>query len=237
MSNNKTIVPGIEDANEKEPAFEGRTSEFYQRGKVAPANYETVVRGIEAHENGNEQQGSVRPMATGKPVVGFLYSISRTNLGEYWPLHIGPNTIGSSAKCDIQLKEGTVSSEHAELVVRQLKNPAKIIASITDARSTNGTMINGESLGFSPVECFNGNIITFGENYQCVLILIDTASLNLTVSENFIPVGPQNKEEPIADSSRNFPPFDGNGNQFDAMGTVGLNPTTIGRDKGGTVGM
>ena len=237
MSNNKTIVPGIENVGEKEPAYEGRTSEFYQRGKVTPANYETIVRGVEAQENGSGKQGSPTPKATGKPIVGFLYSISRTNLGEYWPLHIGPNTIGSSAKCDIQLMEGTVSSEHAELVIRQMRNPVKIIASITDARSTNGTMINGESLGFNPVECFNGNIITFGENYQCVLVLIDAASLDLKVSEDFIPVGPQQKERPVLDEVRNFPPFDGNGNPFDEMGTVGIGPTTDGRETGGTVGM
>ena len=28
------------------------------------------------------------------PVVGFLYSISRQGFGEYWPLHVGTNTIG-----------------------------------------------------------------------------------------------------------------------------------------------
>lgn len=88
-----------------------------------------------------------------KPIVGFLYSISKSMAGEFWPLHIGSNTIGRSANCDVSLGEATVSEEHAVLVVRQMKNPEKIIASICDSRSTCGTMINGESLGFDQREC------------------------------------------------------------------------------------
>ena len=34
--------------------------------------------------------------ASGKPVVGFLYSISKTAAGEFWPIHIGQNTIGQN---------------------------------------------------------------------------------------------------------------------------------------------
>lgn len=126
-----------------------------------------------------------------KPVVGFVYSISRQGVGEFWPLHIGANTIGTSPSCDICLREATVSAEHAVLVVRKMKNPEKTIASISDARSTNGTMVNGESLGFSAVECVNGDVITIGENYELVLLLIDTKALGLKVAENFIPLDEQ----------------------------------------------
>ena len=222
MSQKETIVTAIVDAGEKTPAFEGRTSEFYQRGVKTAQAFETIVP--EASER-PEEEPKKTPKESGKPIVGFLYSVSRTNMGEYWPLHVGLNTIGSSAKCDVQLMEGTISNEHAELVIRQLKNPAKTIASITDARSTNGTMINGESLGFSPVECFNGNVITFGENYQCVFILIDAASLNLKVADGFIPVGPQKAEKTPAQSfeKENLPP-----RFFDGPTT----PETIGMDGG-----
>ncbi len=241
MSQNKTVVIGIEDASTKDSAFEGRTSEYYQRGKTNPSSHETIFPGPEGKENADGQNASAKRKDSGKPIVGFLYSISKTNLGEYWPLHIGLNTIGSSAKCDVQLAEGTVSSEHAELVVRQMKNPAKTIASITDARSTNGTMINGESLGFSPIECFNGNVITFGENYQCVLILIDAAALNLKVSEAFIPIGPQNTKDEGGEEEG--PRLYGGGsretpkeNFDDPGGTVGMDGNT-GKISGGTIGM
>ena len=72
------------------------------------------------------------------------------------------------------------------LVVRKMKNPEKVIASISDARSTNGTMLNGQSLGFSAEECKNGDIITIGDNYELYLILIDAASLGLKPVEGFI---------------------------------------------------
>ena len=187
--------------------------------------------------------------AMSKPVVGFLYSISRTVAGEYWPLHVGQNTIGKSETCDIVLKEGTVSEEHAVLMVRKMKNPETVIASINDARSTNGTMLNGESLPFSAVDCKNGDIITIGDNYEMLLILIDTAKLGLKVSTDFIAA----EEEPVAEEPTapifepgatrpgqgydvfggpTPPPFGGY-----AGGTVGLDGSTAASNKGGTVGL
>lgn len=57
---------------------------------------------------------------SGKPIVGFLYSISRTGIGEYWPLHIGQNIIGNGPDCDIVLGEGTVSHKHANLHINKI---------------------------------------------------------------------------------------------------------------------
>lgn len=122
-----------------------------------------------------------------KPIIGFLYSISKTGSGEYWPVHIGSNTIGRSNDCDIRLQEGTVSDKHAVLVVRVMKNPEKVIASICDSSSTIGTMINGESLGFDQKECFNGDILTIGAHYDLLFILIDAKQIGLKVCSEFIP--------------------------------------------------
>ena len=172
-------------------------------------------------DQASEQQSKsqARPSAfprqhQGKPVVGFLYSISKTLAGEYWPLHIGQNTIGSSAECDIVLSEATVSQEHAVLVVRKLKNPEKVIASLSDARSTNGTIRNGQSLGFTAEECFNGDIITFGDNYTCLLILVDAGAVGLSHSNTFIPLEEDENgmDVPIGDE------FDGSG--YDSGDTV-----------------
>lgn len=123
-----------------------------------------------------------------KPIVGFLYSISKSGVGEYWPVHIGSNTIGRSSECDICLQEGTVSDKHAVLVVRVMKNPEKVIASVCDSSSTIGTMINGESLGFDQKECFNGDILTIGAHYDLLFMLIDAKQLGLKVCTEFIPV-------------------------------------------------
>ncbi len=189
MSQNKTVVPGMEGDNFSMNETSGN---FYERTQVSAGG--TVVPGMNPGAvPSRPQRMPVEPRSqtasrtrnSGKPVVGFLYSVSRRGIGEYWPLYIGPNTIGQSGKCDICLKEGTISAEHAVLVVRKMKNPEKTVASISDARSTNGTMVNGVSLAFNAVECFNNDIITVGENYELVLILIDTVTLGLKAVENF----------------------------------------------------
>lgn len=122
-----------------------------------------------------------------KPLAGFLYSISRTGFGEYWPLYIGPNRIGRSFECDIILPEATVSAMHAEIVIRRLKNPDRLEASISDARSSHGTLVNGESVPQTkPVTCKNGDIITIGESYRLYMIIVDAKALGLSVADNFI---------------------------------------------------
>ena len=163
--------------------------------------------------------------------------------GEYWPLHVGQNTIGHRAECDIVLPEGTVSGEHAVLVVRKMKNPEKVIASINDARSTNGTMLNGVSLGFSAEECKSGDIITIGDNYELLLILVDAAALGLKVSENFISIetdelanaGLPSMPDGYTRPGEGFQPLDG-GFTPPNGGTIGFDGSSFGA-KGGTIGM
>ena len=174
MSSNKTIIPGMEDAYTAQPSDFGRPSTKAQDGTCIPHPFGTTPASIPNQ----------------KPIVGFLYSISKSSAGEFWPLRIGSNSIGRSAECDICLGEATVSEQHAVLVVRQMKNPEKIIASICDARSTCGTMINGESLGFDQRECFNGDIITIGEHYDLYFILIDAKQIGLNVCRDFMGIQP-----------------------------------------------
>lgn len=257
MSQNKTVVPGMESGNfhDKE-----QSSDFYSRGTNARATAKgTVVPGMDSGYNTNQRsqssttgESSHPSNQSGKPVAGFLYSISRQGIGEYWPLYLGQNTVGSSPKCSICLREGTVSGEHAVLVVRKMKNPEKTIASISDTRSTNGTMLNNESLGFSAAECFNGDIITIGENYELVLLLIDTKALGLRVSENFIPIENQPENIEPQGSDPYSPGFTQAGDMYppkfqnsqDAYNDyAGNNGGTVGMDgsngikSGGTVGI
>lgn len=252
MSQNKTVIQGFEPADQSGNNG-GIGSGFYSRG----GNGRTAARGtvVSGMTDGPQQgvprnpnatvmaQTQNRPMQTGKPVVGFLYSVSRTAAGEYWPLQIGQNTIGKSSNCDIVLPEGTVSSEHAVLVVRKMKNPEKVIASISDARSTNGTMLNGVSLGFTAEECKNGDIITIGDNYELFLILIDAASLGLRPSVNFITIEEDTMQDPLQDIPTGYtrpegqytpPPFGGGFTPTGGtMGFDGQQPY----ERGGTIGM
>ena len=129
-----------------------------------------------------------------------------------------------------------------------MKNPEKVIASISDARSTNGTMLNGVSLGFTAEECKNGDIITIGENYELYLILVDAATLGLSVSKDFIAIeeegdmgsamGAGMPDIPAGytrpESQFGPPPF--GGGFVPGGGTVGFDGSTN-NDKGGTIGM
>ena len=255
MSQNKTIVPGMEPGGSY---GKDQSTEFYSRSTNARGiSKGTVVPGMENNRS-NGRPSHAQSFSNqqprnkhGKPVFGFLYSISRQGIGEYCPLYLGQNIIGSSPKCDICLREGTVSNEHAVIVVRNMKNPEKTIASISDARSTNGTMVNGVSLGFSPMECFNGDIITVGENYELVLFLIDIKALGLKVAENFISLDDSAEDDFIDEpdpyspdytqGNNNYPPhFEGSHGTYNPYngtdGTVGMDGS--GNIKpGGTIGM
>lgn len=181
MSSNRTIIPGMESLYGDDSKQSGNSNNLY-----SPPSHNggtCVPNGIS-----NPMGEPVYSQAPQKPIVGFLYSISKTNAGEFWPLHIGSNTIGRSPKCDVCLLEGTVSENHATLVVRVMKNPEKVIASVCDSSSTIGTMINGESLGFDQRECFNGDIITIGAHYDLLFILIDAKQIGLKTCSEFIPL-------------------------------------------------
>lgn len=262
MSQNKTVFPGIGPEGDYNPnPAQGYTGidQSYSRSSNLNRGNGTVYPGMGMPQGGmripmqEPRQNVSRP--SGKPIVGFLYSISRSGIGEYWPLHIGQNLIGNAPECDIILGEGTVSHRHANLHINKMKKPEKTEATISDLGSTNGTQINENSVSVArPMECVNGDIITIGENYDLLLILIDTKALGLHVAESFIDVRGQQEEEhtgsayPVArdNMTRNeqdFPPkFNGpdsspyNGGNRPADSTVGLD-TGGGFSHGGTVGM
>lgn len=262
MSQNPTIFPGVgpEESAERGSSYD-RNDFSYSRSARRESDA-TVFPGMDVQPQPDRGGGRQIPESrrSTKPVVGFLYSISRTALGEYWPLYIGPNTLGSAPSCDICLREATVSKAHAEIVIRRMKNPEKIEASISDSRSTNGTMVNGMSLSAfgTGVECRNGDIISVGESYQLVLFLIDAKELGLHVAEQFIPLesitdgfpdsrydsGLEGGESPYRED---FPPrFKGGPTQAPyththnestaaASGTVGMDSGSNGPKKGGTI--
>lgn len=259
MSQNKTVIQGLEPETNNGGAPSGAGHNFYSRGNSRSSSARgTVVPGmmdVQA-EFQNVSSGPVKPQSRrviqpGKPIVGFLYSISRTPMGEYWPLQMGRNSIGQAEDSDIFLAEGTISTNHAVIVTRQVKSG--IIAAITDSQSTNGTMINGEPIGFSAEECHDGDIITIGNNYQFLLILIDAAKIGLSVSKDFVAVEVEDESDDLEDVPSfkagdtrpgGFDPYnDGpatwgnNGGYSPAGGTVGLDGSVSGGNHGGTVPM
>lgn len=258
MSQNKTVIQGLEPA---EGNFGGSpiggNQNFYARGNKSAARG-TVVPGMMETQTVQPSQPEIhtpqqtrRVVQQGKPIVGFLYSVSKTAMGEFWPLQIGRNTIGQSADCDIVLAEGTVSANHAVIVIRQGKNG--IIAAIKDPESTNGTFINGERIDFEAEECHNGDVITIGNNYQFLFILIDAAQNGLAPCKDFINVEIEENNE-IEDMAPSFSPGSTRPGVFEPYnnvpaswgtqgdfspvgGTVGMDGSVSGGNHGGTVPM
>lgn len=267
MSQNKTVIQGLEPETQTGKAPSSASPNFYSRGGNAAPAKGTVVPGMMsgAQPVGGAQGLNPEPAASpqpkrvvqpGKPIVGFLFSISRTPMGEFWPIQMGRNTIGQAADNDIVLPEGSVSGSHAVIVTRQVKGG--IIAAITDSQSTNGTMINGEVIGFSAEECHDGDIITIGNNYELVLMLVDVAKRGLSVSKDFIPVEVESADDENLDDvppfspgvtrPGGFDPYDGpatwggsmggtagGGGFAPAGGTVGMDGSTTGGKPGGTI--
>ncbi len=122
-----------------------------------------------------------------KPVLGFLYSVSRTSFGEFWPLYLGPNTIGRDSSCDVVLAEGTVSGEHATLIIHQ-EDDGEVYAGVKDNGSTHGVKVNGKSAHFDVVGCKNMDIIKIGKAYELLFILVDANACGIKQAENFVEV-------------------------------------------------
>ena len=173
----------------------------------------TVFPGMVQPETGVKQ-----PEADNhKPILGFLYSVSRIANGEFWPLYLGQNTIGRAMGSNVSLAEQTVSDVHCKVIVQELKNPDRLFVYVQESGSTCGTMVNGSSLDFNPREIKNGDIITVGENYELYVILIDVKQLGLAKKENFMAIQIQ-EPNPVPQGGGFIPPMFGGG-------MPGTNPT------------
>jgi DNA-binding winged helix-turn-helix (wHTH) protein len=71
------------------------------------------------------------------------------------PLAEGDNAVGRSPNSAIWLDAGSVSREHARIVVAHGR------VMVEDRRSTNGTFVNGERIA-APHPVMDGNTLTFG---------------------------------------------------------------------------
>lgn len=126
-------------------------------------------------------------------VFGFLFSVSKTLAGEFWPLMLGANTLGRGAGNSIQLSEATVSETHASIHVISRAN--KLIVYIKDDQSKTGTLLNGELLR-GEADLKNGDVVTIGEHYELLVILINAHDLGLAEKPEFIATTPTGFVQP-----------------------------------------
>lgn len=146
----------------------------------------TYVPGM--HEEVTSSQSESKTEENSSPVVGFLYSISRQGIGEYWPLRLGTNIIGRASDCDIRLMERSVSEHHASISIKQMKSTHRLIASIRDIGSKNGIYLNEEELDYDNHSCNANDIITIGKCYKLIMLLVDAEQIGLSVAEDFVAV-------------------------------------------------
>lgn len=174
-----------------------------------------------------------------KDIVGFLYTISHNGLTEYWTLHLGSNTIGTGANNDICLMEGSVSNSHATINIKQMKTTGSVIAFIRDIGSTSGIYLNETELDYEGHSCKNGDVITIGDAYRLLLILVDANGLGLCAADNFKEI--ELEEERIPENSvevveRSIPTSDayerkGSRNSLETIDASGMDLSDPGETK------
>ena len=116
-----------------------------------------------------------------KIVRGFLFTASRQGNGEFWPLHVGTNTIGRLMTCDICLPEENVANRHAELNLEQ--GEGGLAVSLCVFQDEYATQLNGLTLDAGVVKCHDRDIIAIGDNLQFLLLLADVEKYGLNVSD------------------------------------------------------
>jgi len=193
MTNYHTVVPGAQAGNDETHLNQsgGKTNSGHRDNQHAgyePNANGTKIPGMDdqPYSKGSQPQ---QDQILGKPIIGFMVSVSKTEEVEYWVLRQGQNTIGSGSNCNIVLAEAAVSGLHAVLAVH--RNPGdnnRLSVGLMDRGSSNGTFVNGNYIGFSPCQCKNLDKIKIG-NYELLLMLFDIVDFDMKKAESFIPKG------------------------------------------------
>lgn len=124
-------------------------------------------------------------------ICGFLFSISRDEEGEYWPVRLGSNSIGNSSDCDITLSQNSVKTAHATLVAE--RNEGKLTIKISGEGSV---LVNGLELT-EETTCRDRDILTIGKAYQLLLLVADKEKYGLTKADNFDEAEEQPAPQPM----------------------------------------
>lgn len=199
MSQNKTVVPGVDYAGAADENISDFYSNLYARenfdtkrtyvpgsGVAETAPVAAPPPGTAAMPSAVQDSGRRLVAMQERVVVGVLFSISRGLLGELFPLYLGQNIIGQADRCDVCLKERTVSAEHAVMNIQKEYDPSEgYIISITDYASDYGTTVNGEDGRYEELRVKENDIIQFGKHYRFIIKMFNTESAGLAEDEEF----------------------------------------------------
>ncbi len=130
--------------------------------KEAPqAGYETTEFAL---ADANNDMPLVMPEVS--ETGAFLLGVSEPVSGYTFRTRIGATTIGRDEDCDVVIRDPTVSSRHAEIVVRPETT------TITNLMATNGTRVNGHQI--QNAELVDGDVLRIG---QVNLVFKDVPSM------------------------------------------------------------
>lgn len=203
----ETFIPGMNRGSSAQNPYQDPSSAPYQGDR-------TMIDGFPY--NNEHEQGQTFPASTSSkmnnlgldkndstPVVGFLYSVSKNGFPEYWPLYVGQNRVGKSLDSDIVLREASISDRHADIQIKKMRQKGgRLIATIVDAGSKNGIVVNEEELDYDRHPLKNGDIVTIGLNYKFIVILIDPIEIGLKPAEQFVAI--ETTKEPIQKATQPF---------------------------------
>ncbi len=148
---------------------------------------QTPGTGKEGTKFGGEEGSSILNRHQRK-IAGVLFSFSKSDLGEYWIVYHGRNTIGSSDQSNIILREESVSEKHALLSARVIE-ASNLIFELRDEGSNVGTILNNQDLyhhnNYASVK--NGDRIQIGK-YDLIFYVVDVMALKMVPSSSFKPM-------------------------------------------------
>ena len=202
MSQNKTIVPGVDydnvNTNINESFYAGLYSKSdavgSQKTYIPGMGEEPIVSSVQNNSQSKDLHGNngiigeTRMISLqNRVVVGVLFSVSKGLLGEIFPLYLGRNLIGKSNNCDVCLHENTVSSEHAILYIR--KNNGGTVShydiTLTDYNSQYGSTVNDEDGRYETLSVKENDILTIGRHYKFIIKIFDVDENVLREDEEF----------------------------------------------------
>ena len=184
MSQNKTIVPGVDF---EKLSGDGVADPFYESlySRTSSNDNHTFIGSGEliGQKVDTHPSSSTVPTQTiseshrtliikERVIVGVLFSVSKGLLGEILPIYLGKNIVGKKKICDIVLSEATVSDEHAIIHTRKVENG--IETTITDFNSMYGTLVNEADARYDTLPVHENDIITIGQHYRFIIKLFET---------------------------------------------------------------
>lgn len=183
MSQNKTIVPGVDYNSYDEANGDSLYGSMYSRSAdddkrtfvpgvgSNPSVPSTSPVGVQGHSIQTAVDNNVKSLRQitlqERVVVGILFSVSRGLLGEIFPLYLGRNIIGQAQNGDVTLCERTVSPAHALLHIKKSEHGYE--AEITDFNSSYGTRVNEEDARYDTLPVKENDIIAIGAHYKFIV--------------------------------------------------------------------